>query len=65
MALIFASEPVFAHGAAWLFLDEQLGALGFVGAGFILLGMVIAELGDKTPNQEKLESEPSGNLAKL
>jgi len=48
-----------------LFLDEQLGALGFVGAGFILLGVVIAELGDKTPNQEKLENEPSGNLAKL
>jgi len=65
VALIFASEPVFAHGAAWLFLDEHLGVLGFVGAGFILLGMVISELGDKSPNQEKLANEPSGNLAKL
>jgi len=49
VALIFASEPIFAHGAAWLFLDEHLGALGVVGAVFIILGMVISEWGDKAP----------------
>jgi len=54
VALIFASEPIFAHGAAWLFLDEHLGALGVVGAVFIILGMVISEWGDKAskPNTE-------------
>ena len=47
VALIFASEPVFAHVSAWLILDEQLGPLGFMGAGLIIAGMLISELGDK------------------
>ncbi len=47
VALIFASEPIFAHFSAWIFLDEKLGLMGFVGAALIILGMLISELGDK------------------
>jgi len=47
VAMVFASEPIFAHGAAWLFLGEHLGWLGFIGAGMIITGMLISELGDK------------------
>ena len=47
VALIFATEPVFACISAWLFLNETLGWLGFIGAGLIIVGMLISELGDK------------------
>lgn len=47
VALIFASEPVFAHITAWAVLDETLGALGILGAVCIIVGMLISELGDK------------------
>lgn len=47
VALVFATEPVFAHGAAWLFLDEHLGYMGLLGAGLIISGMLISELGDR------------------
>lgn len=47
VALIFASEPIFAHLAAWLFLDEHLGSMGMLGAGMIIAGMLISELGDR------------------
>jgi drug/metabolite transporter (DMT)-like permease len=54
VALIFATEPVFACMAAWFILDESLGTLGLVGGALILAGMVIAELGDKD-HQPKVE----------
>ncbi len=54
VALIFATEPVFACIAAWFILDERLGTLGLVGGGLILAGMLIAELGDKD-HQPKVE----------
>jgi drug/metabolite transporter (DMT)-like permease len=47
VALIFASEPIFAHISATIFLDETLGLLGFVGASCIILGMIVSEMGDK------------------
>lgn len=47
VALIFASEPIFAHLSAAIFLDETLGILGFIGAACIILGMVVSEMGDK------------------
>ncbi|RTE64771.1 DMT family transporter [Amphritea opalescens] len=47
VALIFATEPVFACLSAWLFLNEQLGTLGLVGAGMIIAAMLISELGDR------------------
>ena len=45
VALIFASEPLFAHGAAVNFLAESLGTLGWVGAAMIIIAMIVAELG--------------------
>jgi drug/metabolite transporter (DMT)-like permease len=47
IALIFALEPIFAHLFAYLFLDEHLGMMGWVGAGLIISGMLFAELGGK------------------
>jgi len=47
VALIFALEPIFAHLAAWIFLDEHLGSQGMLGAGMIIAGMLISELGDR------------------
>lgn len=47
VALIFATEPVFAFITAWLILDESLGIIGIGGAGLIICGMLISELGDK------------------
>lgn len=48
-ALIFCTEPVFAALYAWLVLNERLGLYGYVGALFILLGMMISILPDKQP----------------
>lgn len=42
-ALIFCLEPVFAAFFAWGIAGEAMGAIEFWGAGFILLGMVVAE----------------------
>lgn len=47
VALIFATEPVFAHISGWLFLDEHLGPKGLIGAGLIIAAMLISELGDR------------------
>ncbi|MEH6578800.1 MAG: DMT family transporter [Amphritea sp.] len=55
VALIFATEPVFAYLAAWLFLDEHLGTQGMIGAGLIIAGMLISELGDR---KQKVSIEP-------
>lgn len=61
VALIFASEPIFAHISAAIFLDETLGFLGFIGAGCIILGMVVSEMGDKqhTPKVNVLDQNTS------
>jgi drug/metabolite transporter (DMT)-like permease len=47
VALIFAAEPLFAHATAAIFLGETLGFQGWLGAGLIVAGMLISELGDK------------------
>ena len=47
VALVFATEPVFAYITAWLILDETLGMLGIAGAIAIVIGMLVSELGDK------------------
>ena len=46
-ALIFCTEPVFAALYAWFVLNERLGIYGYVGALFILGGMMISILPDK------------------
>lgn len=55
VALIFATEPVFACITAWLVLDENLGTLGLIGAGLIIAAMLISELGDR---KRKVKLEP-------
>ena len=47
VALVFAAEPVIAHLSAWLVLGETLGPAGLTGAVLILVGMLVAELGDR------------------
>lgn len=47
IALIFALEPIFAHLAAFLILDEHLGIKGTIGAGLIVFAMLYSELGEK------------------
>ncbi len=48
-ALIFTLEPVFAWLTSLLFLGERLGPRALIGAGVILLGIVLAELGPTVP----------------
>jgi drug/metabolite transporter (DMT)-like permease len=43
-ALIYSGEPVFAAIFAFFFAGEVLGVKGMLGAGLILLGMLVAEL---------------------
>ena len=43
-ALIFALEPVFAGLASYYWLGERLTGRGWVGAGLVLLGVLLAEL---------------------
>ncbi|OUR68660.1 EamA family transporter [Marinomonas sp. 42_23_T18] len=45
VALIFATEPVFAFLAAWVFLGEVLDLQGSLGAGLILAAILVSELG--------------------
>jgi len=47
IALIFALEPIFAHMAAFVFLGEQLGIKGSIGASLIVFAMLYSELGGK------------------
>jgi drug/metabolite transporter (DMT)-like permease len=44
VALIFTMEPVFGAFTSWLLLDERLGLKGFIGGGFVISAMLIAEL---------------------
>lgn len=42
-AIIFGLEPVFAVASAWVLLDERLGAMAWVGAGLIVLALVLSQ----------------------
>lgn len=44
-AIIFAAEPVFAALTSWLVEGEVLKGLALIGAGLILSGMLMAEIG--------------------
>ena len=46
-AIIFTMEPVFAGLFGFLLAGERLSARGWLGAGLILAGMLIAELGGR------------------
>jgi drug/metabolite transporter (DMT)-like permease len=45
VALIFASEPVYAAGLSWYFLGETLDIQGWIGSGLILLAVVVGAFG--------------------
>lgn len=55
VALIFATEPVFAFMAAWLFLGEVLGLQGSLGALLILVAILISELGHTVFKSSRLK----------
>lgn len=44
VALIFATEPVFAAIAGFLWADERLASTAIIGCGFIFAGMILAEI---------------------
>jgi drug/metabolite transporter (DMT)-like permease len=46
-AVIFTMEPVFAGLFGFLLAGERLSGRGWLGAGLILAGMLIAELGGR------------------
>lgn len=48
-AVIFTMEPVFAGLFGFLLAGERLSARGWLGAGLILAGMLVAELGGRQP----------------
>ena len=48
-AVIFTMEPVFAGLFRFLLAGERLSGRGWLGAGLILAGMLIAELGGRLP----------------
>ena len=51
-ALIFCLEPIFAAGAAWVWLGERLSGPQYVGGALIIAGMLVAEL----PSGERASS---------
>jgi drug/metabolite transporter (DMT)-like permease len=48
-AIIFTMEPVFAGLFGFLLAGERLSPRGWLGAGLILAGMLVAELGGRQP----------------
>jgi drug/metabolite transporter (DMT)-like permease len=54
-ALVYATEPVFATFFSWLFTGEVLPAVGWLGGGLILAGMVLSEVGSGG------EADPAGS----
>nr|WP_257391422.1 DMT family transporter [Cytobacillus gottheilii] len=55
VALIFATEPVFAALAGYLWNDERLASTAVIGCGFIFAGMIFAEIPKKS-NKAQLEA---------
>jgi drug/metabolite transporter (DMT)-like permease len=48
-AILVSLEPVFAALTSWVLADERFGARTLVGAGLILVGIVLAELMGPAP----------------
>jgi drug/metabolite transporter (DMT)-like permease len=46
-AIILSMEPVFAAFFAWFWIGEKMGTWGWIGAGFILAGILMAEVGKR------------------
>jgi drug/metabolite transporter (DMT)-like permease len=58
VALIFASEPVYAAGLSWYFLGEALDVQGWVGSGLILLAVVVGAFGGSPQSSLPPASRP-------
>ncbi|WP_438462953.1 DMT family transporter [Marinomonas sp. PE14-40] len=56
VALIFATEPVFAFLSAWVFLGEVLGFQGSLGALLILVAILVSELGHNLTDKSLFKS---------
>ncbi|EAQ65289.1 membrane protein [Marinomonas sp. MED121] len=56
VALIFATEPVFAFLSAWVFLGEVLGVKGSLGALLILVAILVSELGHNLTDKSLFKS---------
>jgi drug/metabolite transporter (DMT)-like permease len=50
-ALILSSEPVFAAVTSYIAIHERLGGRALVGAGLILLGILLVELKSPAPEE--------------
>lgn len=60
VSLAFCTEPIFTVIASFFLLGERLSLMGFIGAAFIVVGIVLASLGsDET---EKLPEQADDNL---
>jgi drug/metabolite transporter (DMT)-like permease len=46
-------EPVFAAFFAWFWIEERMGPWGWIGAGCILTGILIAEAGKWAQGKEQ------------
>lgn len=57
-SLIFCFEPVFAALTSWLFWGERFSGLQGVGAGLILLGMVLAVIGEARAEAAPAQASP-------
>jgi drug/metabolite transporter (DMT)-like permease len=60
-AIIFALEPVFAVSTSYLVIGERLNRRSMIGAGFVLAGILIAEL--LGPAAAPESPEPMGEIA--
>lgn len=57
-AIIFTIEPVIASAIAYVLLSEELGPLGILGGGLIILGVLLSELSDSIPVLSKTFNSP-------
>jgi len=58
VALVFASEPVYAAWLSWYFLGESLDLQGWIGSGLIVVAVVIGALATESHEAAK----PVGSL---
>jgi drug/metabolite transporter (DMT)-like permease len=57
-AIILSMEPVFAALFAWFWLGEKMGMWGWMGAGSILAGILLAELGPFLRRKSEIARNP-------
>ncbi|MCL4424570.1 MAG: DMT family transporter [Firmicutes bacterium] len=57
-ALIFATEPVFAALSSYLLSGEVLPAQGLLGGGLVVMGMLLAEVGNRKATRLSSRGNP-------